>query len=335
MTESDPLLSRARGSSGGDCPGGLPACRGVLVGPGERRPGEGTEPRGGGAWLSRRPAPCRRCPCGRASPDRGPSRLPEGRAPRPVDPGRGAELGRSGRESGRSESALRASPQPRVKQPAGQPALCGPREAPWADTRHLLSVARLGGSQGGRSSVSPGSNGEDSGTEWGALLPKATQPRTRRGGIRTQAGVTLALPVPSLRRLPRGWSQSAEGWDRQPPVLGSFLLPFLFTAERLLHQRRVGGWNPSLRGGCQRGWVLAEGLEGLSFILTEEETEAQSLDPSKVTAPGSGAAKAGTLWALLLGPVSLAQEGRGKLEAEVATCLPVSLGNSPSSPCRP
>ncbi|KAM5224975.1 two pore channel protein 2 isoform 1-T3 [Hipposideros larvatus] len=38
MAESDPLLSRDRGGSGSgrDCPAGLPACRGVLVGPGAK-----------------------------------------------------------------------------------------------------------------------------------------------------------------------------------------------------------------------------------------------------------------------------------------------------------
>uniref|UniRef100_A0A452SJ23 Two pore channel protein 2 n=1 Tax=Ursus americanus TaxID=9643 RepID=A0A452SJ23_URSAM len=52
--ESEPLLSRARGGSGRDCPAGSAACRSVRDGPGERRPGEGSGPWGlcvGSCWI--------------------------------------------------------------------------------------------------------------------------------------------------------------------------------------------------------------------------------------------------------------------------------------------
>uniref|UniRef100_A0A452SIX4 Two pore segment channel 2 n=1 Tax=Ursus americanus TaxID=9643 RepID=A0A452SIX4_URSAM len=60
--ESEPLLSRARGGSGRDCPAGSAACRSVRDGPGERRPGEGSGPWGlcvGSCWLCA--VRCRRC----------------------------------------------------------------------------------------------------------------------------------------------------------------------------------------------------------------------------------------------------------------------------------
>lgn len=70
--ESEPLLSRARGGSGRDCPRGVPTCSSVLEGPGEPRPGEG--PGRAGAAL--------RGPGGRCS-------VPAVAAGAPPSPGRG------------------------------------------------------------------------------------------------------------------------------------------------------------------------------------------------------------------------------------------------------
>lgn len=101
MAESEPLLSRARGSRGRDCPAGSHAC--VQVGPGERPPGPGTGSRGAGAWGARGPRRSLRSLRARpAWPPRS-ERARAARGARPASfrkagrcarrPGRGAELG--------------------------------------------------------------------------------------------------------------------------------------------------------------------------------------------------------------------------------------------------
>lgn len=129
MAESEPLLSRARGGNGRDCPAGSDAC--VQVGPGERRrrgPGPAGVVRAGPG-----PAPGRCGHRGRAPPGRrgriGPGqrgargRPPSGRrGAAPRDPGPGAERGPRLPRTGRAESASRSP----GSVGARRPALCSP-----------------------------------------------------------------------------------------------------------------------------------------------------------------------------------------------------------------
>lgn len=99
--ESEPLLSRARGGSGRDCPRGVPACSSVQENPGEPRPGEGPGRAGaarrGPSGPSRAPAVAAGAPrLPRPGSDRALRRAGRLR-PADLDPGLGMELGARGR----------------------------------------------------------------------------------------------------------------------------------------------------------------------------------------------------------------------------------------------